>query len=92
MMSDEHYEIDIDDEPTDIDGPSSFDEYEDERRAKVGTSECDNTCDPQCDAQRAVFGCYNGRPRICKGCTIPPREGMFEVLPDNVAERPTDNV
>jgi len=48
-MSDVDDEIDIDDEPTDIDGPGSFNEYEDERRAKVGTSECDNTCDPQCE-------------------------------------------
>lgn len=41
------------------------------------------------DAQRAIHGCYgglDGRPRICKGCTVPPREGMFEVIPDDVDE------
>lgn len=42
------------------------------------------------DAQRAVFGCYSGRPRICNGCTVPPREGMFEVIPDDVETAPSD--
>jgi hypothetical protein len=43
------------------------------------------------DAQRAIHGCFgglDGRPRICKGCTVPPREGMFEVLPDDVTATP----
>lgn len=35
-----------DDESDDIDGPGSF---EDERAALRGTSQCDGTCDPQCD-------------------------------------------
>jgi len=50
-MSDVDDDIDNDDDndPDDIDGPGSFDEYEDERRAKVGTSECDNTFDSQCE-------------------------------------------
>ena len=48
-MSDVDEDDDDDNDPDDIDGPGSFDEYEDERRAKIGTSECDNTCQPQCE-------------------------------------------
>jgi hypothetical protein len=42
---------DVDDVDDGYPDPSDdeFDEYEDERRSKVRTSECDNTCQPQCD-------------------------------------------
>lgn len=44
-------EDDYDDADDEHPDPSDeeFNEYEDERRAKVGTSECDNTCQPQCE-------------------------------------------
>lgn len=44
-------EDDVDDSDDEYPDPSDdeFNEYEDERRAKVGTSECDNTCHPQCE-------------------------------------------
>lgn len=42
------------------------------------------------DAQQHVHGCYNRRPRICKGCTVPPRQGMFEVEPEGDVEPPNN--
>lgn len=44
-----------------------FNEYEDERAAKRGTSECDNTCEPQCSWCLVAHAC----PDECAGGPCP---------------------
>lgn len=54
-----------------------LDEYDDEREAKRGTSECDNTCDPQCNWCLVAHAC----PDECAGGVCP-----YESLDPQLAE------
>jgi hypothetical protein len=63
--------LDEDDSPDSLDG--EFDEYEDERRAARGTSECDGLCHPQCDWCLVAHSC----PDDCAGGPCPcPYESL----------------
>lgn len=55
------YEDDCDDEP------DSVNEYEDERQANAGTSQCDGTCQPQCNWCLVSHRC----PEECAGGLCP---------------------
>lgn len=58
-------DLDNDDYPDPSD--DEFNEYEDERRAARGTSNCDGLCDPQCSWCLAAHAC----PDECEGSECP---------------------
>jgi hypothetical protein len=78
-MTDYMDDDDILDDYDGIDEGSDDDrnEYEDERAAKRGTSECDNTCDPQCNWCLVAHAC----PEDCAGGPCP-----YESLDPQLAE------
>ena len=72
---------DADDYPDPSD--DEFDEYEDERRAARGTSECDNTCDPQCSWCLVAHAC----PDECDGDECP-----YELLDPSIKAKRSSNL
>lgn len=61
---DDDFDMDRDEaDPSD----DEFNEYEDERAALRGTSQCDNTCDPQCEWCLVAHSC----PDECMGGPCP---------------------
>jgi hypothetical protein len=65
MLDDMYDELDHDDYPDLSD--DEFNEYDDERAALRGTSQCDGLCDPQCNWCMVAHHC----PDECAGGVCP---------------------